>query len=100
MVERLFSSRALYRTLGLFFDFPRDPLNPRLISRYTRIDIKTVLIVLGKLEEMGIVRGRPAGKYRFYKLDGNHALFDELRSIFAKTSEERGTLWRSHASRG
>lgn len=84
-------------SIALFFDYPRDPLNPRLISRYIRIDIKTILIVLGKLEDMRIVRSRPAGKYKFYVLDGDHALFKELRSIFAKTRGERRTLWMSHA---
>lgn len=97
VVERLFSSRSLYRTLGLFFDFPHDRLNPRLISRYTQTDIKTVVIVLRKLEAMGLVRGRPSGRYRHYVLDSGHPLFEDLRSIFAKTKGERETLWRSHA---
>jgi DNA-binding transcriptional ArsR family regulator len=97
LIERLFSSRALYRTLALFFDYPLDPLNPRLISRYTKTDIKTVVIVLRRLEEAGLICGRPAGKYRFYVLDGRHPLLEELRSIFAKTRVERESLWKKHA---
>jgi hypothetical protein len=33
MIERLFSSQALYATLAIFFDYPYDPIFPRLICR-------------------------------------------------------------------
>jgi len=86
MIENLFSSTALYRTLALFFEYPEEPLNPRLISRYTRTDIKSVVRELKKLEEMGIIRGWPAGQYRFYLLDRDHPVHDGLRSLFAAIS--------------
>src|SRR3990170_4075944 len=54
MVERLFSSRTLYRTLALFFRYPEEPLNPRLISRHTGTDLKCVHRELKKLEETGM----------------------------------------------
>jgi hypothetical protein len=66
MVERLFSSRTLFRTLALFFRYPEEPLNPRLISRYTGADVKCVHRELKKLKEIGIVRGYAAGRYRYY----------------------------------
>ena len=88
MVERLFSSRTLYRTLALFFRYPEEPLNPRLISRHTGTDMKCVHRELKKLEEIGIVRGFAAGKYRYYTLDSGHPVHEELRSIFAKTRRE------------
>jgi len=88
MVERLFSSRTLYRTLALFFRYPEEPLNPRLISRHTGTDMKCVHRELKKLEEIGIVRGFPAGKYRYYTLDSGHPVHEELRSMFAKTRQE------------
>lgn len=68
MIERLFSSRTLFRTLALFFRYPDEPLNPRLISRHTGADLKCVHRELKKLEGMGIVRGWAAGKYRYYLL--------------------------------
>lgn len=88
MVERLFASRALSRTLALFFRYPDEPLNPRLISRHTGTDIRGVLRELKKLEETGIVRGRDDGKYRYYTLDIGHPIHEELRSIFAKTKQQ------------
>ncbi|MGB7970769.1 MAG: hypothetical protein WCF31_02250 [Candidatus Deferrimicrobiaceae bacterium] len=63
MIERLFSSRALYRTLALFFRYPDEPLNPRLISRHTGTTTKSVLHEIRKLEEAGIIRGWSAGQY-------------------------------------
>lgn len=88
MVERLFASRALFRTLALFFRYPDEPLNPRLISRYTGTDIRGVLRELKKLEEAGIVHGRPYGKYRYYSLDACHPVYEGLRSIFDMTKQE------------
>jgi DNA-binding transcriptional ArsR family regulator len=87
VVERLFSSRALSRTLALFFRYPDEPLNPRLISRHTETDIRGVLRELKKLEETGIVRGQACGKYRYYTLDICHPAYEGLRSIFARTRQ-------------
>jgi predicted transcriptional regulator len=85
VIERLFSSRTLYRTLALFFRYPEEPLNPRLISRHTGTEMKSVLREIRKLEEMGIIRGRTAGQYRLYLLDRDHPVHEGLRSIFART---------------
>jgi hypothetical protein len=88
-IERLFSSPALYRTLVLFFEYPEEPLNPRLISRYTGTVMKSVLREIRKLEEMGILRGWSAGRYRYYLLDRDHPAHDGLRALFADTREKR-----------
>lgn len=89
-MERLFSSPALFRTLALFFEYPGEPLHPRLISRYTRTDIKSVLRELRKLEEMGILRVRPAGKGKLYTLCREHPAHGGLRSLFAARRESLG----------
>ena len=88
MTERLFSSKALYRTLALFFAYPDEPLNPRLISRYTGTEKKSDLREIRKLEEMGIITGRSAGQYRLYLLDRDHPAHEGFRSIFDKTKRE------------
>ena len=89
MIENLFSSPALYRALALFFEYPDEPMNPRLISRYTGTGMKSVLREIRKLEEMGILRGWNAGQYRFYLLDQDHPVHDGLRSLFAAISGKR-----------
>jgi len=89
MVEKLFSSHALYATLALFFDFPYDPLFPRLISRYTGTDIKSVLRELSKLKRIGLVHVRCAGKERHYRLNERFLLYEELTLIFQKTRFHR-----------
>ena len=88
MIKRLFSSPVLYRTLALFFAYPDEPLNPRLISRYTGTAMKSVLREIRKLEGMGIIRCRTAGQYKGYVLDRDHPAHDGLRSIFARTKKE------------
>lgn len=89
MVEKLFASPALYATLALFFDYPHDPLFPRLISRYTGTDIKSVLRELKKLQEIGIIRSRRAGKESHYRLNEDFPMHEELASIFDKTRRYR-----------
>jgi hypothetical protein len=99
LIEELFSSPTLYRTLAIFFGYPDEPLNPRLISRYTGTDIKGVVRELKKLEEMGIIRGWAGGKYRFYLLVQDHPAHDGLRSLFAATSGMRTFRFRDPALR-
>jgi hypothetical protein len=92
MIERLFSSPALYATLSIFFDYPLDPLFPRLISRHTGTDIKSVLRELKKLQGIGILRTRQAGKERHYRLNEDFPMHEELAAIFAKTRKYRAHL--------
>jgi DNA-binding transcriptional ArsR family regulator len=89
MIAKLFASPALYATLALFFDYPHDPLCPRLISRYTGTDIKSVLRELKKLQEIGVIRSRFAGKERHYRLNEDYPVHEELASIFDKTRKYR-----------
>jgi hypothetical protein len=49
MIEELFPTKSLYATLAVFFDFPDDPLHPRLIARVTGIDLKGVRRQLPRL---------------------------------------------------
>ncbi|MGA7104275.1 MAG: helix-turn-helix domain-containing protein [Candidatus Deferrimicrobiaceae bacterium] len=96
MIERLFSSRALYRTLALFFRYPEEPLNPRLISRHTGIARKSVLREIRKLAKAGIIRGWSAGKYKYYLLDTDHPAHDGLRSVFEKAMDRTDRAeWRT-----
>ena len=97
MIEKLFSSPALYRTLALFFEYPEEPLNPRLISRYTGTEMKSVLREIRKLEDMRIIRGWSVGKYRFYLLDRDHPAHDGLRSLFADSRDKRKFRFRKPA---
>jgi len=93
-MERLFSSPALFRTLALFFQYPEEPLNSRLISRHTGVDIKAVLRELGKLEEMGILKVREAGRHRMYTLSRRHPAFPGLRSIFGRSRMAKRSMLR------
>lgn len=95
MIEKLFSSRALYATLAIFFDYPNDTLYPRLICRQAGVDIKCVLRELKKLEGMGVVISRRTGKGKYFRLKESFPLHEELASIFMKTRNRR-----RYASRG
>lgn len=77
-MERLFSSKALHRTLALFFRYPEESLNPRLISYRTCVDIKAVL------------RAQEAGRYRMFRLNREHPAYSGLLSIFGGPEQETG----------
>jgi hypothetical protein len=89
MIEELFPTKSLYATLAVFFDYPDDPLHPRLIARVTGIDIKSVCRQLSRLVRSGVVASRNAGKEKRYRLQSEFPLFGELTSIFRKTRDSR-----------
>jgi hypothetical protein len=89
MIEELFPTKSLYATLAVFFDYPDDPLHPRLIARVTGVDIKCVRRQLPRLVKSGVIVSRNAGKERRYRLRREFPLFGELAAIFAKTRNTR-----------
>jgi hypothetical protein len=89
MIEKLFSSRALYSTFAVFFDYPNDPLHPRLIARITGRNIKCVLRQLPRLEKCGVIVSQRRGKEKWYRLREEFPLFDEFSEIFRKTRSTR-----------
>ena len=89
MIEELFPTKSFYATLAVFFDFPDDPLHPRLIARVTGIDIKCVRRQLPRLVKSGVIISRNAGKERRYRLRREFPLLGELASIFGKTRDTR-----------
>ena len=89
MIEELFPTKSFYATLAVFFDFPDDPLHPRLIARVTGIDIKCVRRQLPRLVKSGVILSRKAGKERRYYLHCGFPLLGELSSIFGKTRDTR-----------
>jgi len=89
MIEELFPTKSLYATLAVFFDFPDDPLHPRLIACVTGIDIKCVRRQLPRLVKCGVIISRDAGKERRYRLRIEFPLLGELSSIFGKTRDTR-----------
>jgi hypothetical protein len=64
-------------------------LYPRLISRQTGTDIKSVLRELKKLHAIGVILVRRAGKERHYRLNEEFPLYEELAAVFAKTRKQR-----------
>jgi hypothetical protein len=89
MIEELFPTKSLYATLAVFFDFPDNPLHPRLIARVTGIDIKCVRRQLTRLVRSGVIISSIAGKERRYHLRREFPLLGKLASIFGKTRDTR-----------
>lgn len=58
------------------------------------VDIKSDLRELKKLEKMGILNARRAGKERHYRLNEKFPLHVDLASIFSKTRKNRRYAFR------
>src|SRR5512141_2950617 len=89
MIEELFPTKSLYATLAVFFDYPDDPLHPRLIARVTGVDIKCVRRQLPRLVKSGVIVSCNAGNERRYRLRRAFPLHGELAAIFGKTRNAR-----------
>src|SRR3989304_2706415 len=89
MIEELFPTKSLYATLAIFFDYPDDPLHPRLIARATGIDIKCRPREFSRPLRSGVVASRNAGKERRYRLRCEFALLGQLAAIFGETGDSR-----------
>ncbi len=89
MIEELFSSRSFYSTFAVFFDYPNDPLHPRLVARITGLDIKCVLRQLSRLEKCRVIGSQQRGKEKWYRLRDGFPLHEEFSEIFRKTRSTR-----------
>ena len=94
MIEELFPTKSLYATLAVFFDFPDDPLHPRLIARVTGIDITCVRRQLPRLVRSGVIVSRYAGKEKRYRLRSDFPLLENLRRFSGKRGTREPTAGR------
>jgi len=93
----LFKSKARRALLALFFTNPEQEYFPRQTERITGIFVANLQRELVKMEQAGLLNTRRLGKLKLYKLNQQHPLYPELKSLISKTVgfEE---LLRSHLS--
>ncbi|MCD6570251.1 MAG: hypothetical protein J7L53_06070 [Deltaproteobacteria bacterium] len=85
MLQRLFSSRVRVEILSSFFLHPDKDLYVREIERITGEDYKNISRELRNLEEIGLLSSRKKGNLKYFALDKEFLLYEELRSVFLKT---------------
>ena len=84
MLSRLFSSQTRVKLLRLFLLKPDREIHVREICRITGLNINAVRRELANLEEFGLLRSRSAGNARFYTVNIQFPIYQDLVNILMK----------------
>jgi len=80
-----FRSKARQRLLAYYFTNPTARHHLRDLAARLGIDPSNLSKELGRLEREGLFRSEVSGRQKYFQLNREYALFDEVRSIVAKT---------------
>jgi len=78
-------SKARQRLLAYYFTNPMARLHLRDLAERLSIDPSNLSKELGKLEREGLFRSEVSGRQKYFQLNREYPLFDEVRGIVAKT---------------
>lgn len=92
MLQKLFSSRVRVEILSTFLMNPERELYVREVARLTGEDYKNVSMELRNLEEIGLLSSRNEGNLKYFSLNKEFVIYEELKSIFMKTKGAVGIL--------
>ena len=92
MLQRLFSSRVRVEILSAFLMNPERELYLREVARLTGEDYKNVSMELRNLREIGLMSSRNEGNLKYFSLNKEFVIYEELKSIFMKTKGAVGIL--------
>jgi len=92
MLQKLFSSRVRVEILSVFLMNPGRELYLREVARLTGEDYKNVSMELRNLREIGLVSSRNEGNLKYFSLNKEFVIYEELKSIFMKTKGAVGIL--------
>ena len=95
MLLALFTSRARIELLSTFFLHQDRDFYVRELERITGEDYKNITLELRKLEGIGLLYSRKEGNLKYYGLDKEFLLYEELKSIFVKTRGAIPTLQKA-----
>jgi len=92
MLQKLFSSRVRIEILSVFLMNPERELYVREVERLTGEDYKNVSMELRNLKEIGLLSSRNEGNLKYFSLNKEFVIYEELKSIFMKTKGAVGIL--------
>jgi predicted nucleotidyltransferase len=78
-------SKARQRLLAYYFTNPTARHHLRDLAERLSIDPSNLSKELGRLEREGLFRSEVSGRQKYFQLNREYPLFDEVRSIVAKT---------------
>ncbi len=85
MLEQLFGSITRVRLLRLFLTNPETDYFVRELTRRLGLRINSVRQELGNLEKMSIIVPRREQQKKFYRVNRDFVLFEELKALITKS---------------
>lgn len=85
MIHRLLTSKTRVKLLTLFLMNPEREMYIREISRITNENINAIRRELCNLEETGLLTSRRRGNTKYYTVNKNMPIYNELTNIILKT---------------
>ena len=92
MLHKLFTSKVRVEILSVFLMNPERELYVREIERLTGEDYKNVSRELHNLNKIGLLSSRNKGNLKYFSLNKEFLIYEELKSIFMKTKGAVGIL--------
>jgi predicted nucleotidyltransferase len=86
MLQSLFSSRVRVGVLTHLFSHPDQPVYARNLSREIGEHYNAVWQELNNLESIGLLLTQRNGNIKYYRLNPDFPIYDELKRIILKTS--------------
>jgi predicted nucleotidyltransferase len=96
----LFSSRVKAETFRLLFGLQNEELHVREMARRARLNDATVRQELKRLANLGLVLVRRDGNRSYYRANGEHPLYPDIRGLVLKTDGLADILRAALGDRG
>jgi len=85
MLHKLFTSKVRVEILSVFLMNPERELYVREVERLTGEDYKNVSMELRNLNKIGLLSSRNKGNLKYFSLNKEFLIYEELKSILMKT---------------
>jgi hypothetical protein len=89
MLFHLFSSRTRVKLLSLFLLHPSSEYYVRELTRITNEQINSIRRELVNLENVELLFSKKVNNRKYYTVNTDCIIFEELQAIFAKMSDDR-----------
>ena len=85
MLKKLLGSRTRISILKLFIFNPDEEYYIREIERLIKEPFDPLRMELRRLENIGLLKSHTSGRQKYYRMNPNHMLFSDIKSIILKT---------------
>lgn len=92
ILKALFSSQTRVKLLSTFLLHPDQEYFIRELTRLLNEQINSIRRELENLRRVGLVKARHRNRKKYYKVDTEFVLYNDLRSLFAKSVQGESPL--------